>query len=1028
MYKKQCNIPNHICVQFASWCIKIIERKLFMKSISLLILSLLLSISASPALAEVKRAKFSNSGQNLIVEILDNDLIHFEFSTKKDNDNSFDINTPLPTSPMIYRKNYPGPSVYSQNKNIIETSDIQVNVNQSSLCISLFDKVKKAALTTVCPQDLQQDWKGLTLAPEKIENVYGLGQQFKKLGTTDGDWLSHGVREEQPKWQEQAHGNGFMPFGSAGMVGNVQFPIMYGLGKNNLNYALFLDNPYKQRWDFTSKPWKVQMGGEQIRFYIMTGKDLPDLRKDYLELVGKPPVPPKKAFGMWVSEFGYKNWNQVKTLRDGLRADKFPVDGFVLDLQWFGGIIKDSPDSRMGALDWDESSNDGNNFEFPNPVKEISNFLQDGIGLVAIEEAYISKNTNTFAPMQGANLLAYNKTNNQCDASNQSTPVILKNWFGEAGMVDWSDKAAGEWVHENRRFPNLVQKGILGHWTDLGEPEKYDGNACYEGIEVAGKRKNQHADIHNLYNLFWNQSIYEGYFRHRNKINRRPFIVTRSGAPGTQRYGAAMWSGDIGSNLELLATHINSHMHMSFSGIDYYGSDIGGFRREGIPYNENHSGNLQYQNEMYTTWFAHGAWFDVPVRPHTDNSFQTAKRYETSPNLVGYKQINLANLRQRYELTPYYYSLAYRAHLFAEPLIAPLVFYFQNDPVVRNMGNQKLIGKDIMVGAVTKHGEYERDIYLPKGEWINYHTNQSLTSSGEWIKSFPTYIDGIFRLPTFVRSGAIIPLMQVDAETKNVLASDKKLILKVYPDEKQSQFTLYEDDGSTISYTDNKEPNYQTRTTEITATKSRNTATVTIAKAKGAYEGATQQRNNVVQLIAEAKATDVTVNGAKLPQLNSKAEFEGAETGWYNAGENLILAKSGIQNTQQDKTFKFNLTAVPTTTSINFVCDNAWTKPGESIYVVGNQPQLGNWDTNKAKALSPNVYHEYIYNPPPNHNGPGPKTPKWTSLISGFSPNTSIEWKCVKKLSNGKWQWQPGANNQIQSQKITYSGSTKAKL
>ncbi|OKH50409.1 hypothetical protein NIES2101_19750, partial [Calothrix sp. HK-06] len=70
-----------------------------MKSISLLILSLLLSNFASPALAEVKRAKFSNSGQNLIVEILDNDLIHFEFSTKKDNDNSFDLNTPLSTSP-----------------------------------------------------------------------------------------------------------------------------------------------------------------------------------------------------------------------------------------------------------------------------------------------------------------------------------------------------------------------------------------------------------------------------------------------------------------------------------------------------------------------------------------------------------------------------------------------------------------------------------------------------------------------------------------------------------------------------------------------------------------------------------------------------------------------------------------------------------------------------------------------------------------------------------------------------------------
>ncbi|MEA5571957.1 TIM-barrel domain-containing protein [Calothrix sp. UHCC 0171] len=991
-------------------------------------LSLINSVSA-----EIKRVKFSQNNQDLIIEVLDDDLIHFELSAQE---KSSPIDFPLQTSPMIARKNYSGASTYSRNQNVIATKEIYIQVNPTNLCISLTDKVKKAALTTICPQDLQQDWKSLTLTPEKIENIYGLGQQFKQLGSADGDWLSHGVRAEQPQGQEQAHGNGFMPFGSAGMVGNVQFPIMYAVGKNNLNYALFLDNPYKQRWDFSSTPWKVQMWGDQIRFYVMTGKDLPNLRQDYLELVGKPPVPPKKAFGLWVSEFGYKNWNQVKTIRDGLRKDKFPVDGFVLDLQWFGGIIPNSPDSRMGALDWDEKSNDGNDFEFPNPGKEISDFLADGIGLVAIEESYINKNTSTYAAMKAANMLAYSKTNNQCDATKQSNPVILKNWFGEGGMVDWSDRAAGEWVHNNRRFPNLVQKGILGHWTDLGEPEKYDGNACYEGIEVtAGKRKNQHGDIHNLYNLFWNQSIYEGYFRDRQKINRRPFIVTRSGAPGIQRYGAAMWSGDIGSNLELLVTHLNSQMHMSFSGIDYYGSDIGGFRREGVPYNENHSGNLQYEAEMYTQWFANGAWFDVPIRPHTDNSFQTDKRYETSPNLVGDKQINLANLRQRYELTPYYYSLAYRAFLQAEPVIAPLVFYFQNDPQVRNIGHQKLIGKDILVGVVAKHGESDRDIYLPQGKWINYHTNQWLNSSGDWLKSFPTYINGILRLPTFVRSGAIIPLMYVDADTKNVFGDRlnktqrNELILKVYPDEKQNQFTLYEDDGETISYSKNKEARYQTRITKIKNQKLENIATVKIEKSIGTYKNAIQQRNNFIQLIVEnAKATTVTMNGTKLTQFNSQAEFEAAASGWYNAGENLILAKSGVQNTQQEKKFEFNLASIPVTTSINFVCDNAWTNAGESIHVVGNQPQLGNWDINKAQTLSANINYAYIHNPPPNHNGPGTKTPKWTGLISGLSTNTSIEWKCVKKLASGKWQWQTGDNNRIQSKNITYSGSSQGKL
>lgn len=69
------------------------------------------------------------------------------------------------------------------------------------------------------------------------------------------------------------------------------------------NYAIFLDNRYKQRWDFSQQlpAWKVETFGGKLRFYVLTGPDLLDLRKDFMELVGKPLVPPKKMFGLWVS-------------------------------------------------------------------------------------------------------------------------------------------------------------------------------------------------------------------------------------------------------------------------------------------------------------------------------------------------------------------------------------------------------------------------------------------------------------------------------------------------------------------------------------------------------------------------------------------------------------------------------------------------------------------------------------------------------------------------------------------------------
>ena len=907
-----------------------------------------------------------------------------------------------------------------------------MTVDLQNLCISLWDKIRDQFLTKVCPVDLDRDWKGLSIGKGLVSSVYGLGQQFKRPGSADGEWLQHRVREEQPEGQAQVHGNGFMPFGQAGMVGNVQFPVIYALGENNLNYGLFLDNVYKQRWDFSGDPWQVRMWGDQIRFYIMTGPDLPDLRRDYMELVGRPPVPPRKSFGLWVSEFGYKDWAQIDTLLNGLRRDNFPVDGFVLDLQWFGGVRSDSPDSRMGRLDWDQDSHDGNGYYFPDPDAKIAFYKKDHIGLITIEESYLNLNTDTFARMKAlGNLLTYRKTGGLCDPGRQE-PVVLTDWFGKAAMVDWSNPEAGRWIHENRRFPNLVSKGISGHWTDLGEPEKYDPNACYHGVETtAAGSKNQHGDIHNLYAFLWNKSIYDGYSEKNMDINRRPFIVTRSGAPGSDRFGVAMWSGDIGSNLDILATHMNAQMHMSFSGIDFYGSDIGGFRREGIPYNAGHSGNLQYQNELYTQWFANGSWFDVPVRPHTDNSFQASARYETAPDLVGDLRSDRENIRQRYELTPYYYSLAYRAFLSGEPVIPPLVFYYQNDPNVRGVGHEKLIGRDLLVGVVARHGEYARNIYLPKGTWVNYHTREWFRSKGEWVNDFPVYIDGIFRLPVFVRAGAIIPAMHVDDQTKDTFGHRKdgtsrdELIVQVYAHETPGAFTLYEDDGETIRYTPDKRPLYDTRTTRISQVKAADTVAVDIDGAVGTYAGASGIRNTVLRLVADnAKAMDIRLNGNVLPEFTSLKDYSAAASGWLNAGRNLILVKSGPVPVSEKKTFRIELQPLPPVTAANLVCDNGWTEPGENIYAVGNLPGLGEWDPARGVMLSPSIYYEYTYSPPPNHNGPGPKTPKWTGLADGLPTATTLEWKCVKKLKSGQWQYMPGRNSSIDLPESGFAGTS----
>ncbi len=310
--------------------------------LALLVFGLLFSGQSA---GDVVRKVYSTPSAYLVVELLADDLVHFEAAAGS----APSVSDRVYTSPMVLKTDYKGPSSFVDNGNKLETPEIRLDVDAANLCVKLRDKARgDAYLTTICPVRLDVPFKGMNIDPGDIEHVYGLGQKFKAEGSANGDWISHGVREGSG-----GHGNGFDGFQNAA-VGNVQIPVMYAVGNGHLNYALILDNVYKQRWDFEAFWWEARMFGDQLRWYVMTGPDLPDLRADFMELTGTPPVPPRKSFGLWVSEFGYDNWDQVDTILAGLRAADFPVDGFVLDLNWFGGDVPDDASkSSMGRLDWD---------------------------------------------------------------------------------------------------------------------------------------------------------------------------------------------------------------------------------------------------------------------------------------------------------------------------------------------------------------------------------------------------------------------------------------------------------------------------------------------------------------------------------------------------------------------------------------------------------------------------------------------------------------------------------------------------
>jgi alpha-glucosidase len=352
-----------------------------------------------------------------------------------------DRNARIATSPMIARTDYPGPTQFADDGHGgITTAALALSIDPPSLCMAVADRRRAppSPLTTLCPTGLADASPSFTLSQEATQHLYGLGEHFLTPGQPNGDLLSQTIDAGDE------FGNALTRF-NGGNTGNARFPIVYALGGagQQQQYALFLDQQYAQSWDFSRSPWQVHMSGGALRGYVLAAAPDPlALRRQYMDLVGHPPVPPKKMFGLWVSEFGYDDWAELEDKLRTLRANGFPVDGFVLDLQWFGGVFRRP--SRIGALSFDTA-------KFPDPAGEIVRLRdQQGIGLMLIEEPYVDVSQPIYADLavRGALPLAWTVGPVDCHLGGHGS---MLDWTSPHGDY-WHDASASRW-----------STGVLGH-------------------------------------------------------------------------------------------------------------------------------------------------------------------------------------------------------------------------------------------------------------------------------------------------------------------------------------------------------------------------------------------------------------------------------------------------------------------------------------------------------------------------------------------------------------------------------------
>jgi alpha-glucosidase len=257
---------------------------------------------------------------------------------------------------------------------------------------------------------------------------------------------------------------------------------------------------------------------------------------------------------------------------------------------------------------------------------------------------------------------------------------------------------------------------------------------------------------------------------------KRPFVLTRSGFAGVQRY-AAVWTGDNTAKDEYLLGGALLNTQMGLSGVPFVGDDIGGYIGPA-------------SKELFTRWMQVGM-FSPYARNHKEAYAQANEPWSFGEETEG---IAKAFMEFRYRLMPYLYSAFYEASQTGMPIARSLcINYPFDEKVYHNLYQyQFMCGPALMVVPVSS-SEKNKSYYLPAGQWYNIYNDDVFAGSKEYTSPVPFH-----QLPVFVKASSILP-MQSTVQSNRQKPSDT-LYMHVYYGAEKNIFTWYEDDGETMAY------------------------------------------------------------------------------------------------------------------------------------------------------------------------------------------------------------------------------------
>jgi alpha-glucosidase len=476
------------------------------------------------------------------------------------------------------------------------------------------------------------------------------------------------------------------------------------------HYLIFYENPYRGEIE-VDDAIRVQFERGALRSYFFRGS--PEHCLDlYTKLTGRPPMPPRWSLGYHQSRWGYKSQDEIRNIANSFKEHDLPISAIHLDIDYMDGYrVFTFNTDRFGA------------------VLELSQSLrEDDVKLVTIIDPGVKLDRGYRVFQDGLRRGMF------CTLPNER-PMVSIVWPGWVYFPDFTNPDARIWWGDY--YPQLLNHGISGIWHDMNEPTAFTawGDKTLPLItqHLFESQGGDHLRAHNLYALLMNRAGYEALRKY--KPERRPWILSRSGYAGGQRY-AWNWTGDVETSWEALQQTVATMLGVSLSGFAYTGSDIGGF--SGAP-----------DPELYLRWFQLGA-FSPFFRTHSAIGTPQREPWAFEENIL---QATRVLLQLRYRLIPYFYTLAWIAHQKGTPLLRPTFWIDPDDPALWEIADQFFLGPDLMLAPVLNAGKLEREVYIPAGLW--YELWDDSVFAGPRIQSVPA---DLTRIPAFVRGGAILPL------------------------------------------------------------------------------------------------------------------------------------------------------------------------------------------------------------------------------------------------------------------------------